>query len=58
MNRIRRLLKQLAPIQEMADKAFADQEAEYQAAKEKREREQQDLLRESRERQRGLQRRP
>lgn len=58
MNRIRHLLNKLSPVKEASDKAFVEQEAQYQTEKVKREQEQAELLRESRERQRELLKRP
>lgn len=54
MNRIRRLLKQLAPVQEMADKAFAEQEREYQADKKRADERREQLRHESEKRRREI----
>ena len=58
MSLLRRLFKQLAPVQKRSDELFAEQEDAYRQARDKQGREQAELLRESRERQRELLKRP
>jgi hypothetical protein len=58
MKRIRRLLKQLSPIKEMADEAFAKQEAQHRIDKQRADERRKELLSESEEQRRRLLERP